>query len=164
MLTEGRLRGYLDGEAAYGTVLLMNELAEDVVTVEAPGGVRVALTVSDSRTRIRPEFDETGTLTALRVTARVRAGVDEVEGDLELESRVVLESLSRSLEALERSRMEAALASARRWDADCFGLGARAALAAPFRWREETWSPATVPVIAEAEARVERSYDSFRSA
>ncbi len=164
VLTEGRLRGYLDGEAAYGTVLLMNELAEDVVTVEAPGGVRVALTVSDSRTRIRPEFDETGTLTALRVTARVRAGVDEVEGDLELESRVVLESLSRSLEALERSRMEAALASARRWDADCFGLGARAALAAPFRWREETWSPATVPVIAEAEARVERSYDSFRSA
>ncbi len=164
VLTDGRLRGYLDGEAAYGTVLLMNEFAEDVVTVTAPGGVRVALTVSDCRTRVRPEFDGDGNLTALRVAARIRAGVDEVEGRLDLQSRSVLDALSRSLEALERSRMEAALGPAGDWDADCFGLGARAALAAPFRWREEAWSPAAVPVIVEAEARVERSYDSFRSA
>ena len=164
VLTEGRLRGYLDGEAAYGTALLLDEIAGDVVTVTAPGGVRVALTVSDCRTRVRPEFDGTGTLTALRVTTKLRAGVDEVEGRLDLDSPSVLEALSRSLETLERSRMEEALALAKGWDADCFRLGARAALAAPFRWEEEAWSPAAVPVVVEAEARVERSYDSLQSA
>ncbi|MBR2666784.1 MAG: spore gernimation protein GerC [Oscillospiraceae bacterium] len=164
VLTDGRLRGYLDGEAAYGASLLMNETSEDTVTVTAPGGVRVALTLSDCRTRVRPEFDRDGTLTALRVTTRLRAGVDEVEGRLDLESMAVTEALCRSLETLERSRMEEALALAKSWNADCFGLGARAALAAPFRWREEAWSPAAVPVIVEVEAQVERSYDSFQSA
>ena len=80
------------------------------VTVD---GVRVALRVSDCRTRVRPTFGPDGSLTALRVRVRLRAGVDEAEGPLDLSDPQTARALTDALTAAERGRMEAAMARLR---------------------------------------------------
>lgn len=120
------LTGYLGGEAARGLELLAGEPSADILELELPAG-RVTVRVSGANTacRLRPEDG------GLTLTCRVAARLAEYDRPLTAEE---LEALGELLAVREEARIRAALDQLRAWEADCLGLGPRAALLSPGAW------------------------------
>ena len=130
VLKGGRLAGFLDGEAAAGLELLAGQASADVLEAEV-AGQRVALLVSGGGTSC--VFEAEGR--RLRVTCQVTARLAEYRETLDRDD---LREAAEQVERRESDRVRAALAALGRWEADCTGLAARAALARPGR-RPEKW-------------------------
>lgn len=124
------LAGFLDGEAAQGLELLAGRPEQDILDVEL-GGQLVSVRVTGADTRSKLEF-EGDALTGMTVTCRVDAQLAEYRIPLSDTER---ERLISVLEARECARMEAALKQLQGWQADCLGLGHRAALSSPGKWQ-----------------------------
>ena len=151
VLKDGRLAGYLTGEAMEGLELLLGRPEREVFVFEAEGQ-RVSLLVTGAEARF--SFGEKGELS---VFCRVEAIPLEYE---ESPGESVRRELSAALAGLERARVSVALDQLQDWGADCLGMGAKAGLRDSDRWRalEGQW-PVRFKDM-ETEIRVE---DALRS-
>ena len=140
-----RLAGTLEGDAAQGLELLAGQLTAEIVEEEQEGN-RISVRLNSARVRSTLEF-QGETPAALRVSCQVKGRLEEYRRPVTAAER---EELSARLEDQLRKSGEAALACLQKWQADCTGLGPRAALLCPGRWRavREDWPGwfARVPV------------------
>ncbi|MCI9157173.1 MAG: hypothetical protein HFF44_09615 [Lawsonibacter sp.] len=150
---DGRLTGFLDGEAARGLELLAGGASSEILEVELSGG-RVAVKTISARTKSELKFQEDA-LSALKVDCKVEARLAEYRERLSAED---IKYLQKKLEARERDRLERALEQLRSWGADCTGLGAQAAMGHPARWQELSphWSQqfGQVPLEVTVELKI----------
>ena len=146
VLKEGKLAGFLEGEAAAGLELLTGRTSSDVLEVLASGEL-VAVRVTGVDTSCRMEEGK------LRIICQIQARAAEYQTPLE---EAELNELSLQLEQRERDRIQAALSQMQAWGADCTGVGPRAALASPGQWQagEETWAEQFASQPLELEVRV----------
>lgn len=132
VLKGDRLAGFLDGEAARGLELLAGKPSAHVLSVNLPGNP-VTVRVSGAVTTCR--FSRDGKLMLnCRVNARLAEyGTPLTQGEWGQVQRV--------LEERERARVRSTLDQLRGWEADCLGLGSKAALTAPGLWSvlEKEW-------------------------
>ena len=119
----------------------------------------MTLRLTGVRTTLEPSFDG-GRLAGLTVTCRLETQAAEFQGWNSRLSETGRLALEEALEARAEGAMEEALALFQELDADCLRLGARAALAAPWRKAalEEQWAAAfpTLDITLEVEGRVAR--------
>jgi hypothetical protein len=120
------LAGFLTEEQAQGLELLAGGALADVLEVELDGR-QVAVRVTASQVRSRFRSAEGGLSLHCQVTVRLA----EHHGALSQNER---EQVQAEIEARERERILSALTQLRAWEADCLGLGAKAALTAPGIW------------------------------
>ena len=123
VLKDGRLVGFLEGEAAVGLELLAGRVSAHVLEVETGEG-RVSVLVSGGGARCWLTRAGGGLALSCKVTARL-AGY---EGTLSPQAR---EEAAEAVGARESARVRAALEQLAAWEADCTGLASRAALASP---------------------------------
>lgn len=158
LIRDGALAGWTDPEASRGVNLLLGKVDTDVLELVTPDCSRVALKISGARTRYAPQVTD-GALTGLTVTCHIEADVAERRGECVLNEETLL-WLERALAGVTKRRMAAAVEQLQALDADCLGLGAKAALAAP--WHKtllaSQWQArfATLPITIEVEANVAR--------
>lgn len=130
VLKDGALVGFLEGESARGLEILAGRTSAEILTVQLPEN-QVSVRMTGAGTRPALEF-QGDTPAALGLSCWVE--VELVEYDHRL-SRDELELLQSRLEAQMTVRLEETLTQLRTWQADCTGLGPRAALAHPGRWQ-----------------------------
>ena len=130
VLKDGRLAGFLEGEAAAGLELLTGRNSADVLEVLVSDQLTAAR-VTGVDTRCSLEEDR------LRIICRIQARLSEYQSPLNEKEQ---EEVVLQLEMREEARLRAALERMQAWEADCTGLGPRADLASPGRQCDaETW-------------------------
>ena len=130
VLKDGALVGFLEGEPARGLELLASRTSAEILTVQLP---ETRVSVRMTRASTRPSLEFQGARPArLRLSCRVE--VELVEYDRQLD-HAELELLQAKLEERMTARLEETLAQLREWQADCVGLGPRAALALAGKWQ-----------------------------
>ena len=131
ILKGNALTDFLDGDAAKGLELLAGGPSSDILEVELPGN-KASVKVTSACTKSKLEFQD-GVPSALKLSCKIEARLAEYE------SRPTDEELGQTRRIAadrERSRMEAALAKLKELQADCTGLGAKAAMACPAQWQK----------------------------
>ena len=146
VLKDGKLAGFLEGEAATGLELLVGRTSSDILEISGSGEI-VAVRVTGVDTICRFEGEK------LRVTCQIQARLAEYYAPLEEEE---LEDLSLRIERRETARVRAALAEMQAWGADCTGVGPRAALSSPGlgQRKAEVWQDQFDAQTIELEVRV----------
>lgn len=149
-----RLAGFLEGEAARGLELLAGQLPAEILEEELEGNP-LSVRIGGAQVRSALEFQGEEPA-ALRVTCQVKGRLEEYQRPLTAAERETL--YVRLEERLGRSG-EAALARLREWQTDCAGLGSRAALMCPGRWKDirEDWPRwfAQVPVELRVQVTIQ---------
>ena len=155
VLKDGRLAGYLTGDAALGASLIRGNLGE--LGLELSGGTSVKL--DGTAFHWEAHWSEDGVLTGLTGVGELRAAVTGLSRETDLQDPGVWRELSRELSALAESWAEAAAAACAALDADCLGLGTAAEAARPLGaaapgdgWLQE------LPLRFSITARVGRTY------
>lgn len=147
------LAGFLEGEAAKGLELLAGGASADVLEAELPGH-RVSVRVTASCTKSGLEFSGDAP-SALKLVCNIQCRLSEYR---QRPDREELRELEAALEGQERLRLEAALARLRELEADCTGLGAKAAMVYPAKWQKirDNWPEwfSRVPVEIQVEVKI----------
>ncbi|MCD7760168.1 MAG: hypothetical protein LUH16_00090, partial [Clostridiales bacterium] len=162
-LTDQKLTGVLTGEESRGASLLSGWDQLDRFQVELPNGTVAGIRLVLSQCRWEPEFDETGRLTAVTARVEVQGELNELTGWADLTDTAVLDALEEGflgqVEALAQSALDRSQADG----ADFLHIRRQLVFQCPThsarlleRWEE--WFP-TVTLRAEAEGKVERTYD-----
>lgn len=159
VLKDGALVGYLEGESARGLELLAGRAATDILEIPLGAG-QGAARITGASLICAPVF-QGEELTELQLTCRVTAEVAELpSGQRELSPRD-LEALRDALERREGARLRRTLDQLRSWRADCVGLGAQVARAAPHRWAdlEDRWPQlfASIKIKSQVQVTVSRA-------
>lgn len=153
VLVGDRLAGFLDGDAAKGLELLAGGFSAGILEIELEDQA-VSAKIISARTGSRLEF-QGDTPSALKLTCNIGARLAEYGSRL---TREELDQVQRQLEARERSKIEAALARLKELRSDCAGLGAKAAISHPARWRgiQADWPDwfSRIPVGIEVRVRL----------
>ena len=136
VLRGDRLAGFLEGETARGLELLVNHAPGEVLTLE----------VGDNRVSARATMVNTGADLAfqgeeparIRIKCRVDMELTEFQDKVSAGQR---KELSAQLEDQLAGSLEKTLACLQGWQADCAGLGLRAAALHPGAWAalREDW-------------------------
>ena len=147
------LAGFLEGEAAKGLELLAGGPSADILEAELPGQ-RVSVRVTSSCTKSGLEFSGDAP-SALKLVCNIQCRLSEYR---QRPDREELSKLEAALEGQERLRLEAALARLRELEADCTGLGAKAAMVHPAKWQKirDNWPEwfSRVPVEIQVEVKI----------
>ena len=159
VLRDGALLAFTQGQETLGASLLLGWGHGGLLAFSDGAGGTVTLRLTGVRTTLEPSFDG-GRLAGLTVTCRLETQAAEFQGWNSRLSETGRLALEEALEARAEGAMEEALALFQELDADCLRLGARAALAAPWRKDalEEQWAAAfpTLDIALEVEGRVAR--------
>ena len=130
MLKGGRLCGWLDRELAVAVGLLSGQTGRCEVTVRDQAGLPVTLTLIGGSASPEPQWDEDGTLRALRFRVEAEAVVSEsAAGETELYY------LQAMLERALAERVRQVLQLSKQWDADFLGLEGKLLLLSPGKLR-----------------------------
>ncbi len=125
VLKDGVLAGFLEGEAARGLELLAGRPAAEILEARlSDEDVNVRVTGAETKCT----FQQNGLEIVCRVTVRLT-------GHRQPLTREEMSRLKEDLAVQETARLEAALERLRFWQADCVGLGPKAALTAPDQWQ-----------------------------
>ena len=130
VLNDGKLAGFLDGDAARGLDLLAGGPCAEILEAELEDQA-VSVKVTSSHTKSRLEFQGNTPIT-LNLTCKIETRLSEYGSRLTAEE---LNQLQMQLEAQERAKLEVALARLRELQSDCVALGARAAITHPAQWQ-----------------------------
>ena len=130
VLNDGRLAGFLDGDAAKGLELLAGGPSADILEARLEAQT-ASVKVTFSHTKSRLEF-QGNTPVTLHLTCKIEARLSEYGVRLTAEE---LDQLQKLLEAQERAKLEAALARLKELHSDCVGLGVKAAISHPAQWQ-----------------------------
>ena len=146
------LAGFLDGEAARGLELLAGGPSADILEAALPDQ-QVSVKITSACTKSRLEF-RNGAPSGLKLTCRAEARLSEYK---RRPAREELAQLQHQLAGRERSRIEAALAQLKGLQADCTGLGAKAAITRPAQWQtiQADWPAQFSRIPTEIEVQIE---------
>jgi len=152
VLKGGALAGFLSGEAAEGLELLVGHPEQDILETDVSGQqMTVRITGADTRFSFREEG------AVLAVNCRVESRLAEFSREPGEEE---LRFLARAIEGREKARLEAALEQLQSWQADCIGMGAKAAVTSPRLWQDVRgdWSRrfGEISVTVQVEADLHR--------
>lgn len=136
VFTKDRLAGYLEGEAARGLEILAGRASAEVLTVTI-GDNLVSGKMIAASTVPKLTFEQ-GIAVGLKLNCRVDINVTEYRREMDQGERAAFRD---ALEKRLLARLEETLERLRQWQADCVGLGLRAGMAHPGKWRaiEEEW-------------------------
>ena len=153
VLNDGRLAGFLDGDAAKGLELLAGGPSADILEAELETQT-VSVKVTSSHSKSELEF-QGNTPTTLHLTCKIEARLSEYGSRLTAEE---LDQVKTQLETQERAKIETALARLKELQSDCAGLGAKAAITHPAQWQgiQANWSQwfAQIPMELRVEITI----------
>lgn len=149
---DDKLKGWLDGNAALGTVLLHNKIKEVPVIVKSPAGGYISFNVYKSQVHLEVQAkDPEHPVITIKITQQ--AALKESANVLNLTSPQVLEELSGRLTDETRKQIEAAVSAARELKSDYLGFGEAVERRNPRGWKKvrDHWEV----VFAHCEVRIE---------
>ncbi|MEK5029039.1 Ger(x)C family spore germination protein [Paenibacillus sp. FSL M7-1046] len=149
---DDKLKGWLDGNAALGTVLLHNKIKEVPVIVKSPAGGYISFNVYKSQVHLEVQAkDPEHPVITIKITQQ--AALKESANVLNLTSPQVLEELSGRLTDETRKQIEAAVSAARELKSDYLGFGEAVERRNPRGWKKvrDHWED----VFAHCEVRIE---------
>lgn len=151
VVNNGKLIGFLDGDAAKGLELLAGGPAADILEAEL-ANQRVSVKMTSAHTKSRLAFQGDAPI-ALKLTCNIDARLSEYGSRLAPEE---LDQLRTLLEAQERAKIEAALARLKELHSDCVGLGAKAAISHPAQWQniQADWPQRFAQVPVELQIQI----------
>lgn len=156
VLRQGKLVGFVRGEAALGLDLLEGNIFGRVEELTLEDGARVTLRMTGAQIRCEPVFYG-GELGGVDIVCQTAGQV--IQSDRQPEQRDT-ERLQRELERLTGERIAAALGLAQYWDADYMGLKRRTGMSSPNSWSkiETQWGTVFrgLNLNIEVDGRVER--------
>lgn len=157
VLGQGRLVGFVRGEAALGLELLEGQLFGRTEQLRLSDGTQVTLSLKGAQVQCRPVFDEER-LAGVELVCRVSARVIQTERPLKQEE---LESLQRQLERQAGEYAAHTLELAQHWNVDFLGLKRRVGAVQPSRWAQiqTQWDAAwrELELCVTVQGTVERS-------
>jgi spore germination protein KC len=115
-----RLVGKLDGRQTRGLLWVLGKVQRGAVVVNAPGG-KASLEITRSHTKVKPVFSKGRFM--MMVSIREEGNLECQMSPEELTKPEMLESLARREATVIRGEISAALAEARKLNADIFGFG-----------------------------------------
>jgi hypothetical protein len=128
-----RIRAYLKGEDLLGISLLRNMLGVEQLMLQDRNGGSAVLEIREGGTRLRPVWDEDGSLRALEIHARVVASL--IEGDSGGWGDLYLDDLTARLESAVSDRLRSLLRRSKILKSDFLGLGQRIEAESPMAFR-----------------------------
>ncbi|MNC19868.1 Spore germination protein A3 precursor [compost metagenome] len=132
---EDKLKGWLQGEEAIGTVLLKNKISQMPVLVSIGENDYISFNVYLSQVHIHADAkDIEHPIFTVNVTQQ--AGLKESPNGLDLTDPTVLNDLSKLLEKNIQEQIRAAIATARSLKSDYLGFGEAAERANPRGWKQ----------------------------
>lgn len=157
VLADGRLAGYLNARDEAAVAWLNSAGGESIAL---PDGATV--TVTNCKTRIKADWDD-DQITAVGITLRAEATVDQLKEALTVTDEAVREELEQALAREMAQRMAAAVHCTQALQADALGLGARLFAAQPIRWQrgDPDWKKRfpNVPVTVTVRAHITGTQD-----
>ncbi|CQR55329.1 Ger(x)C family spore germination protein [Paenibacillus riograndensis] len=131
---DDKLKGWVEGKTAFGTVLLLNKLKEFPVVIKKDNGY-LAFNVYQSQVSVKAEAkDPEHPVILIKITQQ--AALKESPNSLDLTSPEVLEKLSGQLTKEARSQIEGAVAAARKLESDYIGFGEAVERENPHGWKK----------------------------
>lgn len=166
---EDKLKGWLLGEEAIGTVLLKNKISQMPVLVSIGEKDYISFNVYLSQVHIHADAkDIEHPIFTVNVTQQ--AGLKESPNGLDLTDPTVLNDLSKLLEKNIQEQIRAAIATARSLKSDYLGFGEAVERANPRGWKQvkDHWESIfeTCHINIEADAVIRHTdmrSDSFQS-
>lgn len=132
---DDKLRGWLDGDAAMGTVLLHNKVKEFPVLIKHKEGGHIAFNVYQSQVTLKAESKDPEH-PVITVKIRQQAALKESPNPLDLTSPEVLEGLSELLTNQTVKDLQEAVAAAREFKSDYLGFGQAMERENPRGWKQ----------------------------
>lgn len=136
VIKNGRLCGYVEAEDAMGVGFLKNSVGISDIVVKDMHGAPVSLEISGGGAKIKPIWDEDGSLHGIDVTADVRASVIETVTGSGLDSAEYCDHLTSQLESAISRRISAVLRLSRELEADFLGLAGMIEADAPKKYQD----------------------------
>ena len=163
VLRDGRLLGFVTGDAASGVCILTGKAESGAVSVPYAGG-RCTLMLTKEKPSFAAQYGETD---IERVAVTVKLSLTLTEADVRL--RLEDEQTRRELEMLAaeefKSRIVSALSAAKELSADFCGIGGKIGQKTPLRFSrcETPWEEAfqSIPITVEVRAELKRTFDVF---
>lgn len=149
---DDKLKGWLEGYTALGTVLLHNKIKEVPVIVMSPAGGYTSFNVYKSQVQLEVQGkDPEHPIITIKITQQ--AALKESATMLDLTSPEVLEKLSGLLTDETRKQIEAAVSAAKEFKSDYLGFGQAVERSNPRGWKKvrDHWED----VFAHCEVRIE---------
>ena len=159
LFREGQLTDFADMDQALGFCLLMGRVGTWEVSVRDRFGRAAVLEIQKGETQLEPGFDDSGALSALTVSAQVRASVAECPVGADPQAAAYAQELTALLEGEVSRRIGDALALMRRERLDPVGLGARLERLAPGKLPQGFPLPAELALSVSVQGRLENSSD-----
>ncbi|WNS45763.1 Ger(x)C family spore germination protein [Paenibacillus sp. MMS20-IR301] len=132
---DDKMKGWLDGDAALGTVLLHNKTKQFPVLIKHSEGGYIAFNVYQSQVSLKVESaDPEHPVITIRI--RQQAAVKESPNSLDLTSPEVLEDLSEQLTGETVKQIRLAVTTAREFNSDYLGFGQAMQRSNPRGWKQ----------------------------
>ncbi|MNO15880.1 Spore germination protein B3 precursor [compost metagenome] len=148
---DDKLKGWLEGNTAFGTALLLNKLKEFPLVIKNETGY-LAFNVYQSQVSVDAEAkDPEHPVMIIKITQQ--AALKESPNPLDLTSPDVLQKLSEQLTEEARSQIQKAIASARKLGSDYLGFGEVIQRKNPRGWKKikDHWED----IFATCEIKIE---------
>ena len=161
VVKDGAVCSWLGTEALLGVSLLRNRFGVQELTIADRKGIPATLELRQGSSRVRPVWDEDGTLRGLDITVRFAASLLET-GESPL-SEPYIDDLTARLESAVSERLRVLLTRSKSLQADFLGLGPRVEAASPLAFRRlETPFPELLPkleISLTVQSRILHEYD-----
>ncbi len=163
LINGDRLEGFLDSEASHGVNILTNRLSMDTVEIPDGRGGVCALSVYFGKTAYKAHFNGNGIPAVVDIIIKLDAGIEELHGMTDPYDDRQLGDIAGALEAVERERVEKALAAVRAYGTDYIGIGRAIERASPvgFSRVREIWPSLlrSIKLNVYIDTEIVRSYD-----
>lgn len=132
---DDKLKGWLEGDAAVGTVLLHNKMKEFPILVKDQKGSYISFSVYQSQVKINVEAKDPEH-PVFTIKIKQQAGIKEAPSTMNLTSPAVLKDLSDLLTGETRRKIEEAVTAARELKSDYLGFGQAMERKNPQGWKK----------------------------
>lgn len=160
---DGKLIRFIDRYHAHAVNLLINKMGGDIVEIDDGEGGFASIRLTRSRAKYSAEFDADGSLKKLFVNIDMTGNIEELQERLNIADPAVIDRLERSLEAMEKFRVEYILSLSRQLRADFCKIGRKINMKYPIRFSRiaDDWNDqlAEAEVEVEIKAKIMRTYD-----
>ena len=162
VLQDGKLKAYVEEEAARGTALMESGVRFGDEKVRDLSGNEITLELIGFSAKFSPVY-RGSTLERIDVTAETESNVTELKGDARLSDESERAQIEAALAELMKKRIERAIGAAQELKLDYIGIGGRIQRAAPVKYQK--MDPDWETVFPDVEFRItskailKRTYD-----
>lgn len=163
VIDKGKLVGYLSGDEARATVLLINKADSDVIEIPDGEGGYASIELTKTGTDYDAEF-ENNKLKKIIINVSIKGNISGLENPLNIYEDETIKWLENAVSELEKERIENLLKLSREVESDFLKLGDKLEMKHPIKVRraqgnnwEEQVNAAEISVNVKTE--IERTYD-----